>query len=129
MSRLWLSLPLILMILLATVSLAGAQPASGLLTGSVLDRYGKPINRAAVRVSNLDDGLTVESLTDKKGTYRIDQLTPGTYEVMISLGPQGVLTRKVKLQAGETGRVDFVFSIKEHRQIDPTYRPAPPSLI
>lgn len=129
MSRRWLLPPFILLILLSVISLAAAQPATGIISGTVVDRYGKPLKKAAVRASNLDDGLTVESLTDRKGTFRMDQMSAGTYEVQASLGRHGVLSRKVKLQAGQTVSVDFIFNIEEPRSIDPAYRPSPPSMI
>ena len=129
MSRGWLFLSITLIFLLSAVGSASAQSAEGVISGVVVDRYGKPLKRAAVRASNLDDGLTVESLTDDKGGFRMDQMTPGSYEVQASLGKLGVQTKKAKLPAGKSIRVDFMFDIREPRAVDPTYRPSPPSLI
>ncbi len=129
MFRRWFSSWLVCILLFSTASLAGAQTGTGLISGGVADRYGKGLPKMSVRASNLDDGLVVESITDKNGSYLIDQLTPGTYEVQASLGKQGVQTRKVKLEAGQKLRVDFAFEVKDPDIVDPTYRPEPPSLL
>lgn len=129
MSRRWLLPPFILLILLCAVSLAMAQPDSGIISGKVLDRYGAPLKKASVRASNLDDGLVVESLTDEKGFFRMDKMSAGTYEVQVSLGPHGIHKRKVKLPQGQSVKVDFVFDVREPRAVDPNYRAEPPSLI
>lgn len=129
MSRFWLLSFLILLLMPLTASLAMAQSPSGVISGTVVDRYGKPLAKAAVRACNQDDGMAVESFTDKKGIYLMDKMSPGTYEVQASLGLQGVLKREVKLPPDQSVKVDFVFDLREPRAIDPTYRPSPPSLI
>ena len=106
-----------------------AQSDAGVISGVVVDRYGAPLKKVSVRASNLDDGLAVESFTDDKGAFRMDKMSAGTYEVQVSLGPQGIRKRKVKLPEGQSIKVDFVFDVREPRAVDPTYRPSPPSLI
>ena len=129
MSRRWLYMPLIMLALLLAASPAMAQSDSGIISGKVVDRYGTPLKKVSVRASNLDDGLAVESFTDNKGAFRMDKMSAGTYEVQVSLGPQGIRKRKVKLPEGQSIQVDFVFDVREPRAVDPTYRPSPPSLI
>lgn len=129
MSRFCLLCFLILLLMPLAAYPALAQSPSGVISGAVSDRYGKPLEKASVRASNLDDGLTVESLTDKKGTYRMDKMSPGTYEVQVSLGPHGILKHQAKLTEGQSIEVDFVFDLREPRAVDPNYRPSPPSLI
>ncbi|MCF8043353.1 MAG: carboxypeptidase-like regulatory domain-containing protein [Desulfarculaceae bacterium] len=129
MSRPWLLACFIMVMLLFAGSPAMAQSESGVISGVVLDRYGAPLKTVSVRASNLDDGLTVESITDNKGFFRMDKMSAGSYEVQVSLGPQGIHKRKVKLPKGQSVKVDFVFDVREPRAIDPTYRPTPPSLI
>ncbi|MCB2193794.1 MAG: carboxypeptidase-like regulatory domain-containing protein [Deltaproteobacteria bacterium] len=129
MSRRFLMLSGFLLVLLLASFPALAQSDNGVISGMVVDRYGKPLKRASVRASNLDDGLTVETFTDEKGVYLVDSMSPGNYEVQASLGMQGILKRQVKLKKGQTLKVDFVFDIREPRAVDPTYRPAPPSLL
>lgn len=129
MSRRRLFSSLLMLALLSLASLAGAQSADGTIAGLVTDRYGTPLKKAVVRASNLDDGLTVESITDDNGTYRINQMTAGHYEITLSMGALGVLTKKVKLEAGQSISVNFVFNIEEPRGIDPNYRAPPPSMI
>lgn len=129
MSRPWLLVCFMMVVLLFAGSPVMAQSESGVISGVVLDRYGAPLKTVSVRASNLDDGLAVESLTDDKGFFRMDKMSAGSYEVQVSLGPQGIHKRKVKLPDGQTVKVDFVIDVREPRAIDPTYRPTPPSLI
>jgi hypothetical protein len=128
-SRLRLLFPLCLILTFCLAGTALAQPDSGVITGKVTDRYGEPLKKVSVRASNLDDGLVVESLTGDKGVYKINQMSPGTYEVQISLGPMGIRKRQIRLDPGQTVRVDFVFQVEEERGVDPNYRPSPPSMI
>lgn len=129
MSRPWLLVSFIMVTLLFAVTPAMAQSDAGVISGVVVDRYGAPLKKVSVRASNLDDGLAVESFTDDKGAFRMDKMSAGTYEVQVSLGPQGIRKRKVKLPQGQSIKVDFVFDVREPRAVDPTYRPSPPSLI
>lgn len=129
MSRPWLLVSFIMVTLLFAVTPAMAQSDAGVISGVVVDRYGAPLKKVSVRASNLDDGLAVESFTDDKGAFRMDKMSAGTYEVQVSLGPQGIRKRKVKLPEGQSIKVDFVFDVREPRAVDPTYRPSPPSLI
>lgn len=125
MSRLRLLLPLCLLLTFCLAGSALAQNDSGVITGTVTDRYGEPLKKASVRASNLDDGLVVESLTGERGVFELNQMSPGTYEVQISLGPMGIRKRQIKLAPGQKVRVDFVFRVDEPRGVDPNYRPSP----
>ena len=126
MSRaLILSLFLAAALLLAAAPPAGAQPGSGSLSGAVVNRYGEPLPKAAVRAEHLEEGFVVEALTLRNGTYVITNLPPGAYEVKASLGRAGVVEKKIVLAPGQKLTLNFVINIEEKRGEDPAYRPAP----
>jgi len=57
---------------------------SSSLTGTVLDPTGALVRGARVFVYNQKTGEAKNAETDENGFYRIESLTPGTYNVMFS---------------------------------------------
>lgn len=57
--------------------------------------------------------------TEKDGTYRIDGLLPGTYDVKIWHPHYKVFTKKITVKAKKTTRFDFAFDASEVK--NPTY--------
>jgi len=112
-------------LLLAAVPPVGAQADSGEVSGTVVNRYGEPLPKAAVRAEHLGEGFVVEALTLRNGTYVITNLTPGAYKVKASLGQAGVVEKKIVLAPGQQLTLNFVINIEEKRGEDPNYRPAP----
>ena len=63
---------------------AFAQSGSSTITGIVKDITGAPIAAAGVKVTNGDTNVTIESLSNEQGLYRVGALVPGTYRVEIT---------------------------------------------
>src|SRR5215831_8135845 len=80
----------VLVAILAGVSgQAGAQGLNGALTGSVKDAQGGVLVGAAVRVTSpaLIGGARTTA-SDDKGQWRFPILAPGTYRLMVEMGPK-----------------------------------------
>lgn len=80
------------------------------IKGSVTRPTGAPIAQAVVAATNLMDparGIVRQVLTDKDGAYRLDNLTPGIYE----LG-----ARAAGMQHQRTGAVHLLNPREENRQ-------------
>jgi hypothetical protein len=116
-------------LLLAAVPPVGAQADSGEVSGTVVNRYGEPLPKAAVRAEHLGEGFVVEALTLRNGTYVITNLPPGSYAMTASLGKAGVADKKIQLAPGQKLTLDFVVNIEEKMRRDPNYRPAPLSIL
>jgi hypothetical protein len=61
-----------------------AQTSNGTIAGSVLDPNDAVIPKAEIKVASPQFGAVRETQTDSAGTYRLESLQPGVYEVTIS---------------------------------------------
>ena len=61
-----------------------AQVGSSVLTGIVRDSSGGAISGAQVQVVNEDTGVSVDTVTNQDGLYRVGALVPGKYRVLIT---------------------------------------------
>ena len=71
--------------LVSRVSLAqgGAQPPRGALAGHVIERLGRPVAQASVRITRGDSSLQGQLTTDANGSWSMGDLVPGPYRVTI----------------------------------------------
>lgn len=77
-----------------------AQEAEATLLGKVTDSSGAAVANAKVSVKNLATGQSAEVQTDAAGTYSLEKLAPGEYEITVSAqGLEGKI-EKVTLAAG-----------------------------
>lgn len=88
---------------------AGAR--RGTLAGTVTDPdSGEPIENAVVSITGHDSGYvgSFSATTDASGTYSIPNLPPGKYKkVVVVADGHEILTRKVKVPAGDAAAEDF----------------------
>ena len=73
----------ILILLLGLVT-ASAQTSNGTVIGSITDTLGSSIVGATVTITSVDTGAVRTTLTNQEGTYRIESVSPGTYNVSAS---------------------------------------------
>lgn len=86
----------------------------GTILGTVTDPSGGIVPGATVLVRNVDTGIVRESLSSELGTYRVDLLRPGLYEVTVELlGFRRTEMSQVELRVGQTLRVDVRLQIGE----------------
>ncbi|HEX8474215.1 MAG TPA: TonB-dependent receptor [Pyrinomonadaceae bacterium] len=102
---------IVLTILLGCVPLFAQATASSSLDGTVMDIKQAVVPGATVTVTNNANGLTRNVTTDDNGSYRIDLLPAGLYDIKVSASGFGdVTSSKVELLVGKTSTLDFTLS-------------------
>src|SRR5690348_2576270 len=89
-----------------------SQNITSSVLGNVVDSSGAPVVGAQVTVTNSGTGISVNAVTDSKGTYLVPALLAGTYDVAISKsGFQTYRAAAVRLYSAEARRVDGVLNL------------------
>lgn len=98
----------VLVILTASVSvLAQADVATATVKGVVTDSNSAVVAGAMITAKSLERGLTRTSRTDAEGTYVIQTLQPGPYEIRIeAAGFETTVLSRVELTVGQVGVYD-----------------------
>jgi hypothetical protein len=93
-----------------------AQFGSG-FQGAVVDRSGGVIPAVAIRVTNIDTGVTREVLTNANGAFVVPSLSPGNYKVQALKEGFVTLTQdSLVLPPDEVRKVDFTLEVGNVRQ-------------
>ena len=88
-----------LLLLLATATLAEAQPPSGVaVTGVVQDQTGAVLAAATVALVNASGAVVQTTAADAAGLFRFDAVAPGPYELRARY--EGFKSATVKLRVG-----------------------------
>ncbi|MFB6274317.1 MAG: TonB-dependent receptor [Salinibacter sp.] len=91
---------------LGTLSLAHAQSAD--LHGIVTDAQGRPLPNGNVVLKQADGGAQVAGTSTRAdGTFRIEEVSPGTYQLVVSAIGYQAATQTVTLDAGTQRRVSL----------------------
>lgn len=77
-----------------------AQQAEATVSGKVADSSGAAVANAMVSAKSLATGQSAVGQTDAAGTYRLEKLAPGEYEISVSSDGLATKTEKVTLEAG-----------------------------
>ena len=75
---------ILLFLITITSQICGAQTSTGSLRGEVQDRNGGRIANAAIIVEAKGSGLRREVKSDDHGEFRVNDLLPGPYRVMVN---------------------------------------------
>jgi hypothetical protein len=109
--------PIVVMLLavtalaLAAVS-AGAQILYGSVTGMVKDAQGASVPGATVTIVNKETNLTREGVTGGDGSYTLNNVLPGPYDVKISLtGFREAVRTNVPVTIGQISRIDMTLEV------------------
>lgn len=93
--------------LLVMAGIAAAQSSEGVLVGAVTDQTGAVIPNVDVKVVSPEFGQLHEATTDSAGTYRLENLQPGTYNVTFTApGLAALRVGSVMIRAGITTTVN-----------------------
>ncbi len=100
------------LLLLCLCAPSAAQvTASASVEGTVKDIKEAVVPGATVTVTNVSTSLSRTAATGDEGTYRIDLLPAGLYDLKVSAGGFGEVTsNKVELLVGKTTTLDFTLS-------------------
>src|SRR5215510_15022173 len=85
-----------------------AQIGEGSIHGKILDREGKPLQGAVVRVEHLATHQTDDAKTSKNGGYSVTGLFQGQYKVTVLLNGAAVM-----VQGASAGDAIFVADGRE----------------
>ena len=89
-----------------------AQTSLGRLSGQIADASTAVVNGAAVEVRSTTTGLLRTTASDATGTYRVEALEPGAYDVSVKMaGFTTFVKRNVPVQAGTASRLDIVLEV------------------
>lgn len=101
--------------LLALITLSGrldAQVLYGTLTGSVTDSTGAVIPKATVKAVNTGTNLVLTVATTADGSYSVNNLLPGSYDVTISADGFSTFEQKgVPVTVNSTERVNAMLTV------------------
>jgi hypothetical protein len=97
---------------LATPWSAWAQTDTGVIDGRVFDQTKAAVPGATITARNVATGFTRSAVSGEQGTYRIEFLPPGTYEMRAELANFSPATaRDIVVQVGSSTTVDFPLSV------------------
>jgi hypothetical protein len=97
------------------IAVANAQTSNGTVVGGVTDSTGGAIVGATVTLTSVDNGAVRTTTTNQDGTYRIESVLPGIYNVSASaagfqttvhtglqITGSSIITSSMVLQVGQT---------------------------
>src|SRR5580704_5817750 len=79
-----------------------AQPASGGISGIVRDSSGEAVRGVQLTIKNLADDRTQTTTSDATGTYNLQNLMAGFYEITASKYGFGDTLARVAMEAGQS---------------------------
>lgn len=83
-----------------------ARPTTGAIAGLVRDHdSGDPIEQAIIKLG------AREITSTASGTYQLDRLAPGSYQLSATFAGQPLAVEHVPVRAGETTVVDLTFTL------------------
>src|SRR6266542_735225 len=102
----------VLAVMLAIPLTSVAQVTTATIVGTISDPSGSAVPGAQVTARNVDTGLTRTVISGDVGTYRIEFLPVGKYDVEVSYtGFKKALLSGIVLQVNETSRVDVSLAV------------------
>src|SRR5437899_2753775 len=85
-----------------------AQDPYGRITGRVVDGSGAAVPGAAVRVTNTESNVAVNTFTDSQGNYEGRSLIPGHYEITAEkTGFKRYVRGPIEVRVGDVLTVDI----------------------
>jgi hypothetical protein len=91
---------------------AVAQQTTGNITGRIVDGQGAAVPGVTVTAKNPQTGFTRSDVSDGEGTYRLNSLPVGTYDLTAELqGFKGVENKGIVVNVGQTLDVNMALSV------------------
>src|SRR5215469_10782737 len=92
------------------------QTETATISGAIIDPTGAVINKASVKLTNIETGITVTTTSNDSGLYVFSTVRPGHYRIEVrkqgfknialtdlTVNVQDVLSRNFKMQLGAVG--------------------------
>jgi hypothetical protein len=100
--------------MLMAAPLGYAQETSAVVTGTILDPNGAPVQGATVTAKDVDRGTVLTTQSNETGTFTFPRVPVGNYEIKAEAkGFQSALQRGVTLVLNQTARLTFNLKIGE----------------
>jgi hypothetical protein len=94
------------------------QDGAGSIAGAVIDAVGSVIPGCRIQARTHDGEVTVETMSDESGRYRLDDLTVGFYEVRFELaGFRTSVFTDVPVLVSEVTALDVLLEIGDIREM------------
>lgn len=105
---------LFVLIFMLSSSAAFGQTEKGSIVGTVTDENGGAVSNATVTVTNLGNKTSQTFTTNGEGIYNVPFLTPGNYEVSVSVaGFSKSVVSDVVVSVGSRERVNIALKVGE----------------
>ena len=102
----------------AFVSTVWCQTSNGTIVGNVTDKSGGTVAGARITVTSILTGAERDTTTNPEGTYRIDSVAPGTYNVTASASGYATVTNSsLVVPASSIITSDVVLTIGQASQV------------
>lgn len=108
---------LVLFLLVSIRSTAFSQNATGSISGTVTDPSDAVVSNAKITATNSDTNLSRSVATGAQGTFRIDNLQPGEYQVKTEVQGFSTQTQKITVRVANTATSDFKLSIGQSSEV------------
>jgi hypothetical protein len=107
---------MLIVLLLSLVTVAHAQVASSTLLGEVRDESSALAPGVRITARHDASAFSSRAMTGAQGSYRMDELLPGTYTVAAEKeGFRPVVARGVVLEINQKAKLDFVLKVGAER--------------
>ena len=102
----------ILIIGMLAITAVIAQTSKGFIAGNVADPNGAVITSANITITNIDTGAVRQTVSQENGSYRLDAVDPGTYNLEVSAtGFAGVKRGNVVVASAQTTEVNLQLTV------------------
>lgn len=92
-----------------TITEGSGEAILGSLSGVITDSLGVPVDRARIRITNVDTGDSTRFITGSDGQYLFEDFAPGLYSVQIQKPNLGSVTTEAVIEAGQTTILNLQF--------------------
>ncbi len=94
------------------ITFTSAQTTKATILGKISDEQGNVVPKAKVVATNIATNISRETVTDTEGRYRLPELAPGAYEILVErLGFRLLVQKGVELTVGRETVLDFKLNV------------------
>ena len=110
-----------------SVAVGQSAPSTGTIAGTVLDPAGQPAPGATVTARSAS-GFVRSSVTGARGRFDLGAVTPGPYDVTVTLDGFRADTTRVAVRSGESAEIELplrLSAVTETIVVSASYAPTP----